>query len=69
MANGTLKVEAVESVDGITYIDQEPDLAHNVAVGTKMVKYTATPGVTKVKFRITEEGVGPVKVNCISGKI
>lgn len=67
MANGTIRVEAVESVDGIKYIDQEPDLDHNVGVGDKMISYTPTPGVRYAKIRITEEGVAPISVSCIAG--
>lgn len=67
MANATLKIEALESVDGVTYVDQEPDSAHNVGVGDHMIDFTSTPGVKFVKFRVTEEGSGSGSLDMIAG--
>ena len=67
MANGTFKIEAVESVDGVTYVDQEPDLGHNRGVGDHMIDYTPTPGVRYAKIRVTEEGSGSAAVSLIVG--
>lgn len=63
----TFKIEAVESVDGVTYVDQEPDLAHNRGAGSHLFDYTPTPGVRYAKLRVTEEGGGGASVSMIVG--
>jgi len=67
MAMGTVQVEALESVDGVVYVTEATKVKTGLATGKTMVQYTAKPGVSKVKFRITEEGVGPASVNCVAG--
>jgi len=67
MAMGTVKVEALESVDGVTYKEEATDLKTAMATGVALVQYTAKPGVRYVKFKITEENVGPASVSCVAG--
>lgn len=67
MAVGTIKVEALESVDGVNYALNGTALKTGLAGGVTIVPYTSSPGVRKVKFRITEEGTGPVGVSCVAG--
>ena len=67
MALGTIKVEVLESVDGVSYALNGTALATGVAQGVTIVAYTSSPGVRYVKFRITEEGTGPIGVSCVAG--
>ena len=63
----TFKIEAVESIDGVTYVDQEPDLGHGRGAGDHLIDYTPTPGVRYAKLRVTEEGGGGASVSLIVG--
>jgi len=65
MAVGSVKIEVLESVTGDNYVEESTDLKTGVSEGTTLIQYTPKAGVTKAKFKITEEGSGPVMINSL----
>ena len=68
MALGTIKVEMLESVDGVDYVLDPTPLGINVSQGLSLILCEVKPGVRFAKIRITEESVGPIGIGkCIAG--
>jgi len=64
---GTLKIEVEESVSGDNYVENAVDLVTGKVAGVSLVTYTPKVGITKARFKVTEEGVAPVIFSMIAG--
>ena len=65
MAVGTVKVEVLESVAGDNFVLEATALATGLDEGSHLIQYAPKPGVTKAKFRLTEENSGPVTITSL----
>jgi len=64
---GTLKIEVEESVTGDNYVENAVDLVAGKVAGITLVTYTPKVGITKARFKVTEEGVAAVKFSIVAG--
>ena len=64
---GTLKIEVEESVSGDNYVENAIDLVAGKVAGISLVTYTPKVGITKARFKVTEEGVAAVKFSIVAG--
>jgi len=67
MAVGTLKIEAEESVGGVNFVNNATDLVTGLDEGVTLITYTPKPGITRARFKVTEEGAGGVTFSMIAG--
>ena len=52
---GTVEIEIMESLDGVTYATNATAIGSTLAAGTALLDLTAKPSVY-VKFKVTEDG-------------
>ena len=64
---GTIKIEVEESVSGDNYVENAVDLVAGKVAGITLVTYTPKVGITKARFKVTEEGVAPATFSIVAG--